>query len=283
MDLSWIAEPSSYDPSYPFVAYSYLVIVAVTYRVLIVGKPLLDLYYRFTKKRLKGMINDAREILSDEQKNQVNLFIFSELIILVFPALVAIFTRIILGEPIDFTWNLTSVFACIALSLLWISIQIKLSNSMRDFLLELHDYKYDPRVVYFALSGVNRTKKGLEKIVTFEPHYIVRDEDEIKPLKNPLDRNQYGKIILNMDVAKSNLKEIGKKGLNLAHNAKELAKSSVQKISESALETIEEKVQTRVDDFTKISLKDRIFDKSVVLLLSLGPLFVIYLLLPWLG
>ena len=183
----------------------------------------------------------------------------------------------------DFTWTAEAVIVGAILALLWLGTQIRLSKSMHDFLLTLDRLKYNPIVVDFALSGVNRTKRRLEKIVEFEPKYVVRDEDEIEPLRNPLDRDKYGKIILDMEVTKSNLRELGKKGLNLAHNTKELAKSSVQKISQNALETIEDKVQTRVDDFTRISLKDRILEKSVILLLSLGPLFVIYLLFPWLG
>ena len=282
MDISWITDPSSYDPRYPFVAYSYLVLIAISYRVYVVSRPLLDLYFRFTG-RIKGMLNDAKEILSTEQKKQLNLFILSELIILVFPAFIAIITRIILGQPVDFTWTAEAVIVGAILALLWLGTQIRLSKSMHDFLLTLDRLKYNPIVVDFALSGVNRTKKRLEKIVEFEPKYVVRDEDKIEPLKNPLDRDKYGKIILDMEVTKSNLRELGKKGLNLAHNTKELAKSSVQKISQNALETIEDKVQTRVDDFTRISLKDRILEKSVILLLSLGPLFVIYLLFPWLG
>ena len=282
MDISWITDPSSYDPRYPFVAYSYLVLIAISYRVYVVSRPLLDLYFRFTG-RIKGMLNDAKEILSTEQKKQLNLFILSELIILVFPAFIAIITRIILGQPVDFTWTAEAVIVGAILALLWLGTQIRLSKSMHDFLLTLDRLKYNPIVVDFALSGVNRTKKRLEKIVEFEPKYVVRDEDEIEPLRNPLDRDKYGKIILDMEVTKSNLRELGKKGLNLAHNTKELAKSSVQKISQNALETIEDKVQTRVDDFTRISLKDRILEKSVILLLSLGPLFVIYLLFPWLG
>ena len=282
MDISWITDPSSYDPRYPFVAYSYLVLIAISYRVYVVSRPLLDLYFRFTG-RIKGMLNDAKEILSTEQKKQLNLFILSELIILVFPAFIAIITRIILGQPVDFTWTAEAVIVGAILALLWLGTQIRLSKSMHDFLLTLDRLKYNPIVVDFALSGVNRTKKRLEKIVEFEPKYVVRDEDEIEPLRNPLDRDKYGKIILDMEVTKSNLRELGKKGLNLAHNTKELAKSSVQKISQNALETIEDKVQTRVDDFTRISLKDRILEKSVILLLSLGPLFVIYLLFPGLG
>ena len=282
MDISWITDPSSYDPRYPFVAYSYLVLIAISYRVYVVSRPLLDLYFRFTG-RIKGMFNDAKEILSTEQKKQLNLFILSELIILVFPAFIAIITRIILGQPVDFTWTAEAVIVGAILALLWLGTQIRLSKSMHDFLLTLDRLKYNPIVVDFALSGVNRTKRRLEKIVEFEPKYVVRDEDEIEPLRNPLDRDKYGKIILDMEVTKSNLRELGKKGLNLAHNTKELAKSSVQKISQNALETIEDKVQTRVDDFTRISLKDRILEKSVILLLSLGPLFVIYLLFPWLG
>ena len=282
MDISWITDPSSYDPRYPFVAYSYIVLIAISYRVYVVSRPLLDLYFRFTG-RIKGMLNDAKEILSTEQKKQLNLFILSELIILVFPAFIAIITRIILGQPVDFTWTAEAVIVGAILALLWLGTQIRLSKSMHDFLLTLDRLKYNPIVVDFALSGVNRTKKRLEKIVEFEPKYVVRDEDEIEPLRNPLDRDKYGKIILDMEVTKSNLRELGKKGLNLAHNTKELAKSSVQKISQNALETIEDKVQTRVDDFTRISLKDRILEKSVILLLSLGPLFVIYLLFPWLG
>ncbi len=283
MDFSWVAEPSSYNPAYPFVAYAYLVLIAVAYRVYIVSKPLLDLYFRFKGNRLKGMINDAKEILSDKQKKQLNLFIFSEFIILVFPGSIAFFTRIILGEPMDFNWNSEALFVGLVLALMWLIIQFKLSKSMYDFLMELDRLKYNPIVVDFALSGVNRTKKRLQKIVEFEPKYLVRDEGEIEPLRNPLDRDEYGKIILDMDATKSNLRELGKKSLTLAHNAKELAKSSVQKISQNALETLEDKVQTRVDDFTTISLKDRILDKSVIIFLSLGPLFVIYLLLPWLG
>ena len=210
MDISWITDPSSYDPRYPFVAYSYLVLIAISYRVYVVSRPLLDLYFRFTG-RIKGMLNDAKEILSTEQKKQLNLFILSELIILVFPAFIAIITRIILGQPVDFTWTAEAVIVGAILALLWLGTQIRLSKSMHDFLLTLDRLKYNPIVVDFALSGVNRTKKRLEKIVEFEPKYVVRDEDEIEPLRNPLDRDKYGKIILDMEVTKSNLRELGRR------------------------------------------------------------------------
>ena len=49
MDISWVTESSSYDPSYPLVAYVYLVIIAIAFRVYLVVKPLIELYYKFTK------------------------------------------------------------------------------------------------------------------------------------------------------------------------------------------------------------------------------------------
>ena len=284
MDISWVTESSSYDPSYPLVAYVYLVIIAIAFRVYLVVKPLIELYYKFTKTRLKEMKKNVQEILSQKQKKQLNLFLISEISILIFPALVAFLTRLLLGQPLDIVWDSTTLFVGVVFAFIWLAIQFKQSIDMRDFLRILDKrLKYNPKLISFALSRINSTKRRMEKLIQFEPEYIVRDEDEKQVYQKMLDKDEYGKIIVDMEATKANFKELGTKGLTMAHNATELAKSSVQKISQNALDKIDKKVQNTVDDITKPTISERVKSKSSILILSFGPLFVIYILLPWLG
>lgn len=283
MDISWVTESSSYDPSYPLVAYVYLVIIAIAFRAYLVVKPLIELYYKFTKITLQEMKKNVKEILSQKQKNQLNLFLISEITILIFPAIVAFLTRFFLGQPLDIVWDSTTLFVGVVFAFIWLAIQFKQSIDMRDFLRMLDKRRYNPKLISYALFGINRTKNRMEKLIQFEPEYIVRDEDEKQPYQKMLDKDEYGKIIVDMQATKANLKELGTKGLTIAHNATELAKSSVQKISQNALDKIDKKVQNTVDDITKPTISERVRSKSSILILAFSPLFVIYILLPWLG
>ena len=283
MDISWITDLSSYDPSSPFRAYAYIVAIAVVLRFFLVMRPLFRVYRKYSDVSIKKMLHNVDEILSKGQKKQLTGFILAEALILIFPALAAISTRIILGEPQGFGWDSVTIFSGVVLAFLWLLIQFKQSIDMRDMLRVLDKTKYHPKLISFALSRVTSSRKKLQKIIQFEPDYIVRSEDEIQPYQTMIEKNEDGNYNFDIDAAKENLRELGTKGSTMAHNLSELAKSSVQKISNTTLEKIDKKIQETIDDKTHYSMREKIVGKLTILLISFGPLFVIYLLLPWLG
>jgi len=283
MDFSWITDPSSYDPSYPFVAYAYIVAIAIVLRFFLVMRPLFRVYRKYSDAPMKEMLHNVDEILSKGQKKQLIGFILAEAFILIVPALAAFLTRIILREPQDFSWDSVTLFSGVVLAFLWLLIQFKQSIDMRDMLRVLDKRLYHPKFISFGLSRVTSTRKKLQKMIQFEPDYIVRSEDEIQPYQTMIEKGEDGNYNFDIDAAKENLRELGTKSSTMAHNLAELAKSSVQKISNTTLEKMDNKIQETIDDKTHYSIRDRIIGKLTILLISFGPLFVIYLLLPWLG
>jgi len=283
MDISWIIDPSSYDPSSPFTAYAYIVAIAIVLRFFLVMRPLFRVYRKYSDVSIKKILHNVDEILSKGQKKQLTGFILAEAFILVFPALAAVSTRIILGEPQGFGWDSVTIFSGVVLAFLWLLIQFKQSIDMRDMLRVLDKTRYHPKLISFGLSRVTSSRKKLQKMIEFEPDYIVRSEDEIQPYQTMIEKGEDGNYNFDIDAAKENLRELGTKGSTMAHNLSELAKSSAQKVSNTTLEKIDKKIQETIDDKTHYSMREKIVGKLTIVLISFGPLFVIYLLLPWLG
>ena len=283
MDISWITDPSSYHPSYPFAAYTYIVAIAIVLRFFLVMRPLFRVYSKYSNAPMKEILHNVDEILSKNQKKQLIGFILAEAFILIFPAIAAILTRIIMGEPQDFAWDSVTLFSGVVLAFLWLLIQFKQSIDMRDMLRVLDKKRYHPKLISFGLSRITSSRKKLQKMIQFEPDYIVRSEDEIQPYQTMIEKGEDGSYNFDFDAAKENIRELGTKGSTMIHNLAELAKSSAQKISNSTLEKIDNKIQETIDNKTHYSMKERIVGKLTILLISFGPLFVIYLLLPWLG
>ena len=61
IDLSWILSSDTYNPSYPFVAYGYLIIIAIIIHSILVIWPMIKIYRRFTKERLKSIYNEIKK------------------------------------------------------------------------------------------------------------------------------------------------------------------------------------------------------------------------------
>lgn len=283
MDLSWITDISGYEFSSPFLLYGFIVMIAVLLRLFLVMKPLVSIYRKYSDAPVKKMLHNVDEILSKGQKKQLLGFILAEAFILIFPALAAVLTRILLGEPQDFEWDSITLFSGVVLAFLWLLIQFKQSIDMRDMLRVLDKRWYHPKFISFGLSRVTSTRKKLQKMIQFEPDYIVRSEDEIQPYQTMIEKGEDGNYNFDIDAAKENLRELGTKSSTMAHNLAELAKSSAQKISNVTLEKMDNKIQETIDDKTHYSMIERFTGKLTILLISFGPLFVIYLLLPWLG
>lgn len=283
MDLSWITDISGYEFSSPFLLYGFIVMIAVLFRLFLVMKPLVSIYRKYSDAPVKKMLHNVDEILSKSQKKQLIGFILAEAFILIFPALAAISTRILLSEPQDFEWDSITLFSGVVLAFLWLLIQFKQSIDMRDMLRVLDKTLYHPKFISFGLSRVTSTRKKLQKMIQFEPDYIVRSEDEIQPYQTMIEKGEDGNYNFDIDAVKENLRELGTKSSTMAHNLAELAKSSAQKISNVTLEKMDNKIQETIDDKTHYSMIERFTGKLTILLISFGPLFVIYLLLPWLG
>lgn len=283
MDLSWITDISGYEFSSPFLLYGFIVMIAVLLRLFLVMKPLVSIYRKYSDAPVKKMLHNVDEILSKGQKKQLLGFILAEAFILIFPALAAVLTRILLGEPQDFEWDSITLFSGVVLAFLWLLIQFKQSIDMRDMLRVLDKRWYHPKFISFGLSRVTSTRKKLQKMIQFEPDYIVRSEDEIQPYQTMIEKGEDGNYNFDIDAVKENLRELGTKSSTMAHNLAELAKSSAQKISNVTLEKMDNKIQETIDDKTHYSMIERFTGKLTILLISFGPLFVIYLLLPWLG
>ena len=64
MDFSWITDPFSYYPSYPLVAYAYIVAISVVLRFFLVMRPLFRVYRKYSDAPMKKILHNVDEILS---------------------------------------------------------------------------------------------------------------------------------------------------------------------------------------------------------------------------
>ena len=281
IDLSWILSSDTYNPSYPFVAYGYLIIIAIIIHSILVIWPMIKIYRRFTKERLKSIYNEIKKALTDEQKVELKKWIRSEVLFMLFPGGIALALRLWAGEPNEFEWTNLTLIVGFALATIWITLQIWQAIEMNRTLKPMLSTWRNPKLISNSIGLFNITKDRLEILAKLQPEYIERSEDEVAPMQNMVVESEQGSLKLDGDAIVQNLKEVGVKAATAIHNVGQLGKSVVGKVSSKTVEKVDEKIQKKVDEITKPKLFSK--DKVIVFALALLPLLAIYVILPYLS
>lgn len=283
LKFNWILEPDTYDPSYPFVAYAYLIFIAILIHSRLVVWPMIKIYRRFTKQRLESIVEEIKKALTDKQKVELRDWITSEIFYMLIPGVIALTIRLIVGEPNEFEWSNLTLIVGFALAAIWISLQVWQAIEMNRILNPMLSNWRNPRLISGGLGLFNLTKDRLEILANLEAEYIERTEHEIKPMQSVVVKNEDGGVELDGQAIVGNLKEVGAKVGNAIHNLGQLGKSLVGKASSKTVESVDHTIQKKVDSITKPSLFTKVYKRSIVFTLALLPLLAIYVILPYLS
>ena len=269
IDLSWILSTETYNPSHPFVSYGYLIIIAIIIHSILVIWPMIKIYRRFTKERLKSIISEIKKALTDEQKLELKDWIKSEIIYMLIPGLIALSIRVLAGEPNEFDWTNLTLVVGIALASIWITLQIWQAIEMNRILNPMLSNWRHPKLLSNSIGLFNLTKARLEILAKLEPEYIERPDDDVAPMQKIVVEGEEGSLKLDGDAVVQNLKEVGMKAATAIHNVGQLGKSIVGKISNKTVEKVDEEIQKKVDNITKPTLFSKVYKRTIVFTLAL--------------
>ena len=281
--LSWILDPETYNPSYPFTAYSYLIVIAIVTHLILVIWPMIKIYRRFTKDRLKSIVKEVKKALTEEQKIELMNWIKSEIIFMLLPFLIALLFRLLSGSPNEFEWTNLTLIVGLALATIWMSLQIWQAIEMNRILNPLLSKWKNPKLISGSLGLFNITKSQMEILSKLEPEYHERTDEEIAKMESMVVKDEEGKLKLDSKAIASNAKEMGKKTSTALYNVGQLGKSLVGKINKKTVQIVDEKIQKQVDELTKPTLHTQLKAKVITVTLAFLPLIAIYYILPYMS
>ena len=281
--LSWILDPETYNPSYPFTAYSYLIVIAIVTHLILVIWPMIKIYRRFTKDRLKSIVKEVKKALTEEQKIELMNWIKSEIIFMLVPFLIALLFRLLSGSPNEFEWTNLTLIVGLALATIWMSLQIWQAIEMNRILNPLLSKWKNPKLISGSLGLFNITKSQMKLLSKLEPEYHERTDEEIAKMESMVVKDEEGKLKLDSKAIASNAKEMGKKTSTALYNVGQLGKSLVGKINKKTVQIVDEKIQKQVDELTKPTLHTQLKAKVITVTLAFLPLIAIYYILPYMS
>jgi hypothetical protein len=254
----------------------------VTHLILVIW-PMIKIYRRFTKDRLKSIVKEVKKALTEEQKIELMNWIKSEIIFMLVPFLIALLFRLLSGSPNEFEWTNLTLIVGLALATIWMSLQIWQAIEMNRILNPLLSKWKNPKLISGSLGLFNITKSQMEILSKLEPEYHERTDEEIAKMESMVVKDEEGKLKLDSKAIASNAKEMGKKTSTALYNVGQLGKSLVGKINKKTVQIVDEKIQKQVDELTKPTLHTQLKAKVITVTLAFLPLIAIYYILPYMS
>ena len=277
VDLSWILDSESYNPSYPFTAYGYLIAIAISIHLIMVIWPMIKIYRRFTKEHIKSIAKEVKKALTEEQRKDLKDWIKSEIFYMLFPFFIALTFRFISGSPDNFEWTNLTVIVGLALATIWISLQIWQAIEMNRILNPLLSKWRNPKLLSGGLGLFNITKSRMEILSKLEANYVDINDEEMESVEPSID----GTIDEDrFDVLAKDVKKTGIKAVKAIYNIGQFGKSLFAKANKKTVEIVDKKIQQKVDQITKPKLHTKLKGRIITFTLALLPLIAIYLILP---
>ena len=283
LNFNWITNPETYDPSYPFVAYGYMIVISILVHSVMVIWPMIKIYRRFTKDRLKSIAKEVKKALTEEQKIELMNWIKREIGFMLVPFFFALLFRLLSGSPNEFEWTNLTLIVGLALATIWMSLQIWQAIEMNRILNPLLSKWKNPKLISGSLGLFNITKSQMEILSKLEPEYHERTDEEIAKMESMVVKDEEGKLKLDSKAIASNAKEMGKKTSTALYNVGQLGKSLVGKINKKTVQIVDEKIQKQVDELTKPTLHTQLKAKVITVTLAFLPLIAIYYILPYMS
>lgn len=283
LDLSWIIDVETYDPSYPFVAYFYLIVISVILHSVMVIWPMIKIYRRFTKERLTSIVKEVKKALTDIQKKALKNWIRLEIIYMLVPFSIAVSFRILSGPPETFEWTNLTLVVGFALATIWFSLQIWQAIEMNRVISPLLSKWRNPKLISGGLGLFNITKSQIEILSKLEPDYHERTDEEIAKMESMIIKNEEGGLKVDGKAILNNVKEIGQKTSSALYNLGQLGKSVIGKVNKKTVEIVDEKIQKQVDSITNPTIYTQIKGRLMTGTMAFLPLIAIYYILPYLS
>ena len=157
----------------------------------------LDLRVRYKTQR-----EELNQVLDDSSIIALNLFIRTEIIIALAPAIVALTARIALGSPSVYDWTKLSRFLLAGIFVLWLVYQIRRSYALRESLEPLQRFYADPLLIKAGLGATIWSRKKLQHLsrtdvpelsdypeTNFESMTKLNDEGKTRPALSGIVNN----------------------------------------------------------------------------------------------
>ena len=283
LNFSWITDAETYDPSYPFVAYGYLIVISILIHSVMVIWPMIKIYRRFTKDRLKSIVEEVKKALTEVQKTALKNWIRLEIIYMLVPFIIALSFRLLSGSPKPFEWTNLTLLVGIALATIWLSIHVWQAIEMNRIVSPLLSKWRNPKLISSGLGIFNITKSQMEVLSKLEPEYHERTDEEIAKMESMVIKDEEGKLKIDSEAIANNAKEIGKKTSSALYNLGQLGKSIIGKVNKKTVEIVDENIQKQVDDITKPKLFTQLRGRVMTGTLAFLPLIAIYYILPYMS
>ena len=283
LNFNWITDAETYAPSYPFVAYGYLIVISILIHSVMVIWPMIKIYRRFTKDRLKSIVKEVKKALTEVQKTALKNWIRLEIIYMLVPFIIALSFRLFSGSPKTFEWTNLTLLVGIALATIWLSIHVWQAIEMNRIVSPLLSKWRNPKLISSGLGIFNITKSQMEVLSKLEPEYHERTDEEIAKMESMVIKDEEGKLKLDSKAIASNAKEIGKKTSSALYNLGQLGKSIIGKVNKKTVEIVDENIQKQVDDITKPKLFTQLRGRIMTGTLAFLPLIAIYYILPYMS
>ena len=283
----------------PFAVYLWLVIAVIIFRFTFVIIPLVKLLSLFKGKRrsIFTAFFELRKINSSAFKPLEKYMVF-EISRMIIPGFVAMLLRLAIGESSHYEWCFTQlvvVLPSIALWILYNIIDIKISNNTietaRNRLAPTLTVRAKPRIkpasiVSGIFSSIVQIRTQTEKVKNIDPG------EKSEPYKMNIEKMRVSSDYDSADGIKIESKSIDNEAV--IHNSKELAKKA-QSIAGNLLvdgkrvaivaagktaKSFDDKLSNQMKSTFEIESKmKRMF--ALDMLNSLGPLILIYAILPF--
>lgn len=145
--------------------------------------------------------------IGKEGMSALHSFIIVEITIAVFPALVAMCARVLLGSPSVNEWKFSSLLLLVVAFVAWFVYQLVRSLNVRNALVPLERYYADPLFIKTGLTATLWSRKSLKWLAEIEPdEFLLPQKIELKSM---IKSNDDGRKSLDKEGVLENAKEVG--------------------------------------------------------------------------
>jgi hypothetical protein len=299
-----------FPPPNPWIVYFWLVIIATIVRGILVIGPAISLAAKFNPQG-KFLYSEVIRLKNLMSIQGIEAFLIREFVLVVTPAAAAMAVRIVLGPPALDSWTDGSVVMMIAAGLAWFIVSmLRASRTRRNITTILNHKLAHPKLVVGGLKtlGWGRSKldvissedgKDVERLLesrasasktaeegATEPLSELGDAQEIEPELIPVADNELvdseaekasdGRFDGVVEGAKAGASKFSQILLTKGKDMKELAGAAVRDLAAESKVKIDAAVQETVNKLTRPNIGLYLVDMG----LSLGPLFLLYLVFP---
>jgi hypothetical protein len=202
----------------------------------------LDLRVRYKTQR-----EELNQVLDDSSITALNLFIRTEIIIAIAPAIVALTARIALGSPSVYDWTKLSRFLLAGIFVLWLVYQIRRSYALREALEPLQRFYADPLLIKAGLGATIWSRKKLQHLSSTDvPELSDYPETNFESMTK---LNDEGKTRPALSGIVNNAKQIGGLLSVAAKNTNTHLKQFTKDSAEYSKDKLDSTIKSQADNF----------------------------------